>query len=167
VIRLSAQISSARPLLASSNSPEKNFLLQCSGKSGVSMTPKLPIRWNPSCEHKTCPPKSNQYMNVEGFAPFNPPGNYRLSQNAPRMVKSTPSMRATCSLQHLLDSLGFLLTPPQDDKGMRLRWLPVSLFPAKPAPRTCSAMPCQASSAPTRLFPSALTQANHPPLFLT
>lgn len=83
------------------------------------------------------------------------------------MVKSIPSMRATCSLQHLLDSLGFLLTPPQDDKGMRLRWLPVSLFPAKPAPRTCSAMPCQASSAPTRLFPSALTQANHPPLFLT
>ena len=28
-------------------------------------------------------------------------------------------------------------------------------------------MPCQASSAPTRLFPSALTQANHHQLFPT
>lgn len=52
-------------------------------------------------------------------------------------------------------------------KGLRLRWLPVSLFPAKSAPRTCYAMPCQTSSAPTSLFPSELTQANHHQLFPT
>ena len=53
VTRLSAQISSARPLLASSNSPEKTFSFGAREITVSRRLPKSPIRWNPSCEHKT------------------------------------------------------------------------------------------------------------------
>ena len=53
---------------------KKYFLLRCSGANGVSTTPEVSQSGGIQVVNiRLEPPKRYQYMNVEGFAPFNPP----------------------------------------------------------------------------------------------
>ena len=105
---------------------------------------------------RLAPPKRNQYMNVEGFAPFNPPGNHRLSPNCSQdgsvhtEHESPLLLVRICSIPRASSSL--LLKMIRGCAGS----LSLS-FQLKQLQG--STMPCQASSALTRLFPSASTPA--------